>query len=71
MPKTLLQALKEINWEYGRGDLVSYTLNANGLSGFVTRYIPTGQNTGFEENRKFVIVDGHKVRFCGRTRNFN
>lgn len=70
MLNKLIEKLREMNWNYGRGDLVAVTLNVDGTTGHVTRRIPTTQHTGFEETRKIRIVDGDKVRFAGQLRKF-
>ena len=58
----LTQALKAINWNYGRGDIVTITLNPQGTGGEVV----CQKQYGADVNR-FTLLDG-KVRYRGRTR---
>jgi len=65
--KKLLNALKEINWNFGRGKIVRVILNPDGISGTVVRRIPITQCNGFEETRTFRMTD-RKVKFLGSSR---
>jgi hypothetical protein len=65
----LLNTLQRINTNYGRGDVVSASVNRkNGTGVAVIQYGWVGKGqTKFTEHRLFAVV-GNKVRFRGVTR---
>ncbi len=59
----LLDTLTRLNWHYGRGEVVSYSL-AGVAAGWAIRRIPTTSSTFFKETRRFRLV-GSTVHFLG------
>jgi hypothetical protein len=70
---TFMDAIIRINWEKGRGEIDSITLNArsgmhDSLTGTVTRSIPVTQKARRTETRKFSVVYGNTLVFLGQRR---
>jgi hypothetical protein len=59
----LLDTLTRLNWHYGRGEVVSYSLDGV-AAGWAIRRIPTTSSTFFKETRRFRLV-GSTVHFLG------
>lgn len=68
LENAIAEALKRLNWHYGRGDYVGFTLDLKTGYGRMTRYVPSGPYTGREETRQFRLLRGDTVRFAGHQR---
>lgn len=60
----LTEAIQHLNHNYGRGSVVAIGKQFFDGGGFFTRRVPTSQNGGFEERRKY-RVRGRTVFACG------
>jgi len=64
----LLNTLRSINWNYGRGEVVDYLVNpdSTGVATIYYGWVPASIKP-MREERRFTVI-GDRVRFRGVTR---